>query len=61
MDFMRQDTNFIQTNNCSMQLLGDDRNIPTLDLGQNLTLKNLEKILEGIDDVARHEEDLIQN
>ncbi len=58
MSFIRQGTNFIQT---GMQLLGDHRNILALNLGENFALKNLEEILEGIDDIARRKEDLIQH
>ncbi len=36
-------------------------NILALDTDYTFALKNLQKILEGIDDIARHEENLIQN
>ncbi len=57
--FIRQGAIFIKTDHCGMQMFGDDRNILALDLGLIFALKNLQEVLECIDDVARHEENVI--
>ncbi len=57
--FIRQGTNFIKTDHCSMQLLGNNINFLALDPDESFALKYLQEVLEGIDDVARHEESLI--
>ncbi len=53
--FIRQGANFIQINHNGMQLLWDYRDIISLETSQTFALKNLEKILECIDDAASHE------
>ncbi len=53
MGFIRKGSNLIQTNHYSMQLLGDYRDILFLDTSETFALKNLEEILEGINDIAR--------
>ncbi len=59
--FIRQGDNLIQTDHSSVQLLGNHGYIFALDLGKTFALKNLQKDLEIIDDVASHNKNLIQN
>ncbi len=44
-----------------MLMLSNYENIPAFNFGQIFDLKNLEEILNFIDDFARHEEDLIND
>ncbi len=60
-NFIGHGANFIQTNLSGMQLFGDYRDIFILNLGETFALKNLQKVLDGIDDVARNEQNLIQH
>ncbi len=60
-DFIRQGANFIQTNQSTMHLLCNHGFIFALNPGLTLALKNLEDILECINDIMKHEENLIQN